>query len=486
MSVAPKTNAVASSTNGDNAKRKECGSSEVESPENNLNDLAENDLQKSDTDRRVCFFLPILVTLDMFAVSLVVPLLQSYYKNAGVTSASQREFLSSAYTSAQIIGGILIGAAGDAGVLTRKNTLLLSFLGSAFSYGVIGFAGTSLYAVVFSRIVVGLVKQTMTVGTSLLAQHTKKSERTMQMGKLTSSFTVAWMVGPSAGAVLYKNIGPSSPACLACLIFMLNVVLGYFLLPTEAEDSSSRKKNNTEFVEKATFSETQSNFQKFRSNLRACFSSKALASIIVSLLLFSWMTRATSYLSLGNFYEDMYGIETHQRGYISSYKSVLSFLVQSFLVKTLLEKAGDERRAATLAAFGLAVATLLESLASLRCYLLFVAPVISISVAILSLTLRSLLTQVAPKDAIGSALAALDILQNIVAVSVPFYRTGLFLLLEWLTKCITSDDECMMSGDPEPRAWLLSSAIHWFLFTFAVRWLLSSGLKKHVEKSKLE
>ena len=181
MSVAPKTNAVASSTNGDNAKRKECESSEVESPENNLNDLAENDLQKSDTDRRVCFFLPILVTLDMFAVSLVVPLLQSYYKNAGVTSASQREFLSSAYTSAQIIGGILIGAAGDAGVLTRKNTLLLSFLGSAFSYGVIGFAGTSLYAVVFSRIVVGLVKQTMTVGTSLLAQHTKKSERTMQM-----------------------------------------------------------------------------------------------------------------------------------------------------------------------------------------------------------------------------------------------------------------------------------------------------------------
>ena len=130
---------------------------------------------------------------------------------------------------------------------------------------------------------------------------------------MTSSFTVAWMVGPSAGAILYKNIGPSSPACLACLIFMLNVVLGYFLLPTEAEDSSSRKKNSTEFVEKATFSETQSNFQKFRSNLRACFSSKALASIIVSLLLFSWMTRATSYLSLGNFYEDMYGIETHQR-----------------------------------------------------------------------------------------------------------------------------------------------------------------------------
>ena len=134
-------------------------------------------------DERVCFYLPILVTLDMFAVSLVVPLLNSYYVNAGVNSARQREFLSSAYTSAQILGGILIGAAGDAGILSRKNILLLSFIGSAVSYGVIGFAGNSLYAVVLSRILVGLVKQTMTVGTALLAQHTSKAERTAQMGR---------------------------------------------------------------------------------------------------------------------------------------------------------------------------------------------------------------------------------------------------------------------------------------------------------------
>ena len=140
-------------------------------------------MERKMEDQRVCFYLPILVTLDMFAVSLVVPLLNSYYVNAGVTSARQREFLSSAYTSAQILGGIMIGAAGDAGVLSRKNILLLSFVGSAISYGVIGFAGHSLYAVVLSRILVGLVKQTMTVGTALLAQHTSKEERTAQMGR---------------------------------------------------------------------------------------------------------------------------------------------------------------------------------------------------------------------------------------------------------------------------------------------------------------
>ena len=39
--------------------------------------------------------LPILVFIDMFAVALVVPLLFQYYKKAGVTSATQRELLSS-------------------------------------------------------------------------------------------------------------------------------------------------------------------------------------------------------------------------------------------------------------------------------------------------------------------------------------------------------------------------------------------------------
>jgi hypothetical protein len=39
--------------------------------------------------------LPILVFIDNFSVALVIPLLFQYYKKAGVTSATQRELLSS-------------------------------------------------------------------------------------------------------------------------------------------------------------------------------------------------------------------------------------------------------------------------------------------------------------------------------------------------------------------------------------------------------
>ena len=75
-------------------------------------------------------FIGILVMIDMLSVSLVVPLLHQYYKNAGVHSASQREMLSSLYSSSQIAGGLIIGFLSDLGYLSRRRILFLSFIGS--------------------------------------------------------------------------------------------------------------------------------------------------------------------------------------------------------------------------------------------------------------------------------------------------------------------------------------------------------------------
>ena len=262
-------------------------------------------------------------------------------------------------------------------------------------------------------------------------------------------------------------------------------MLGAYVIPSTNESSTtSKEERNTVSASYSNKEPNKSNLQKFRSNLRSCFSSKNLASAIVSLLLYGWITRATSYQSLGNFYEEMYGISTHQRGYITSYKSILSFFIQNTLIKPVLEKAGNERRAAFIAAIGLALATLLESGANLYVFLCIVCPLVSTCVSILGLTLKSLLTQVAPKGTLSSALAALDILQNVVAVSVPFYRTVLFSVLEYMTKCIKGGvEQCMMTGDPEPRVWLLSSAVHWLIFALIVHWLFS---RDQLQKVKIQ
>lgn len=161
--------------------------------------------------------LPILVFIDMFAVALVVPLLFQYYKKAGVVSATQRELLSSVFSASQIVGGLGLGALTDAKVLQRKSMLFLSFGGSAVAYLMITYGGFT--ALILSRIIVGLVKQTMTVTTSMLTQCTTKENRTKHMGRLASSSTAAWILGPSTGALLFK-----------CEQFLLQSSFAYLLL----------------------------------------------------------------------------------------------------------------------------------------------------------------------------------------------------------------------------------------------------------------
>ena len=64
---------------------------------------------------------------------------------------------------------------------------------------------------------------------------------------------------------------------------------------------------------------------------------------------------------MGSYYEDMYGVEPHARGYIQSYQRIWAFIVQSTLIQPALERAGGERRAIFLAAILLAGSTFFEA-----------------------------------------------------------------------------------------------------------------------------
>jgi hypothetical protein len=64
----------------------------------------------------------------------------------------------------------------------------------------------------------------------------------------------------------------------------------------------------------------------------------------------------------------------------------------------------------------------------------------------------------------------LDVLQNTVSVSVPFYRTVLFRLLP-------AKNASAMQGDPDPVAWVIASAFHWVVAAAALSYLFLSNPK---------
>lgn len=291
-----------------------------------------------------------------------------------------------------------------------------------------------------------------------------------------------------------------APALLASALFVLNIVLaGIFLCENTGEKSSLNlestisgkhiKKNsnsafsngdenscdNCEGEEKDDKKDISSATTSFWENIKSCYSSKSLASIVGSLLIFSWIFRATSYSSMGSYYEDMYGVEPHTRGYIQSYQRVWAFIVQSSLIQPVLERAGGERRAIFLAAILLAGSTFVEAQQNFIVFLCAICPSIALSTTMMSVSLRSLLTQAAPGDAIFSVFAAMDVLQNASAVTVPFYRAFLFRVLNrsnYQDDREASTNQNAMDGDPEPVAWVLCAGFHWVVASACMFYLL--------------
>lgn len=449
-----------------------------EGPASKPMDATDDSNKETETLENKCSFivhptvsLPVLNFLDMFSVALVVPLLNQYFRDAGVESASLRELLNSVFSSSQIIGSLVIGALSDSGVLSRKYILYLSFLGSAVSYSLIVYSG--IQGLIISRVVVGAVKQTSTVSTSMISTYTSKDERSKHMGRLTACAAAAFMIGPAVGGYLYKHVDKKAPALIASLIFVLNFFIAAILLPNEKDILTAQAENSKE--------KNKSNkFKSFTKNLKSCFTSKELSAVVISTLIFHFVFRATSYSSMASYYEEMFGIEPHQRGYLSSYQSILSFLFQSFFVQSTLQYLGGEYKAVSAAAGAIAFATMMELSANFYLFLGLICPLVAVSNSILRLSLRSLVTLVAPKESLGSVLAALDVLQNAASVSVPFYRTILFKVMACASK---EDPAATMTGDPCPRLWLTSSLFHWILATVLMAKLLSRRNVDTVKKN---
>jgi predicted MFS family arabinose efflux permease len=448
--------------------------------------------------------LPLLVFVDMFAVSLVIPLLFQYYKAAGISSANQREFLQSIFSGSQIVGGLLISVLSDAGLLQRRTILFVSFGGSALSYALI--VQGSFTAIVISRVMVGLVKQTMTVCQTLLTVSTTEATRATYMGRLTAAATVAWIIGPTVGALLFRYVDPGAPAWTACVLFLINLALAAILLRGDDEDNTKGHDDNghahiSDDRNRIENSMVHGNKDKDKdtrpaataakpaatkplsilAKLQTCFSSKALGSVVATQLVLVWVTKATSYSQLGSFYEDMYDLEPYHRGYISSYQGFLQFIVQSALVGPILHWSGGERRTTCIFTGILAVAVFFESLQSLPLFLIVLCPVIALCFSMTSLSLQTMVTHVAPEHSIFSVLAALDVLQNAVSVSVPFYRAILFGLL---AKDTGREGKVTMQGDPDPVAWVLASSIHWVVAAAVMTYLLFSCHEDEPKKKK--
>ncbi len=285
--------------------------------------------------------------------------------------------------------------------------------------------------------------------------------------RLSAGTTAAWLIGPSLGALLYQHVDERAPLIIACVIFVLITIVAMISLPSDNNNNNNNDNNNNKNNIKTKKSASLSSIFTWEESLKY---------IGMSTVLYHFLMRATSYTSMGNYYEQMYGIQSHQRGYLRSYQSVLSLIIQTFGLKYFVKQ---ERHFIVYSSLTLGILSFMETQANLQSYTLIIIPIMTLANIVLHTSLRSLLVSSTSSitTSVHSILATLDVFQNAASVTVPFYRTFLFQMLDSTNEYDSRTDSSLL-GDPHPQSWLVTSGLHWILGSFVFSTLLISSSHK--------
>ena len=94
---------------------------------------------------------------------------------------------------------------------------------AALSYAIVGLT-TSLAALLASRVVVGLFKQTMTLSLALVADTTAPADRAAVVARLSAAVSVGWAAGQAVGGTLAEHLGERTPAAVAVALFVADAL----------------------------------------------------------------------------------------------------------------------------------------------------------------------------------------------------------------------------------------------------------------------
>ncbi|XP_068602814.1 major facilitator superfamily domain-containing protein 9 [Brachionichthys hirsutus] len=160
--------------------------------------------------------------MDLFGVSMIVPLLSHHVKALGA-SPTVAGIVGSSYGILQLFSSTIVGGWSD--VVGRRYSLLTCLLLSSFGYGLLGMS-TNIALFVLARIPVGLFKHSLSINRALLSDLVSEAERPVVMGHFNAASSVGFILGPVVGGYLTEHEGGFYTSSFTCaVIFLLNAGL---------------------------------------------------------------------------------------------------------------------------------------------------------------------------------------------------------------------------------------------------------------------
>src|SRR4051812_1812928 len=120
----------------------------------------------------------LIVLVDVFGMTLVIPLLAIYAESFHAT-ALQATMLISAFAVCQLVAGPLLGGASDH--IGRKPMLIISQVGTFIGFIVLARA-TALWMIYLSRIIDGITAGNLSLAQAYIADNTPPERRARSFG----------------------------------------------------------------------------------------------------------------------------------------------------------------------------------------------------------------------------------------------------------------------------------------------------------------
>ncbi|EDL14584.1 major facilitator superfamily domain-containing protein 9 [Mus musculus] len=178
------------------------------------------------SSRRFLLWLYLVGFLDLFGVSMVVPLLNLHVRSLGA-SPVVAGIVGSSYGVLQLFSSTFVGCWSD--VVGRRSSLLVCILLSALGYLLLGMS-TNVFLFTLARVPVGVFKHTLSISRALLSDLVTEKERPLVLGQFNTASGVGFILGPVVGGYLTElDGGFYVTAFICCSVFLLNAGLVWLL-----------------------------------------------------------------------------------------------------------------------------------------------------------------------------------------------------------------------------------------------------------------
>ncbi len=386
--------------------------------------------------RSPLFPIFLIVLVDVFGLTLVIPLLAFYAERFGATPMMATALVST-YAGCQLVAAPYLGDASDRH--GRKPILLISQLGTFIGFLVLARAET-LWVVFLARAIDGATAGNLTIAQAYISDNTTKEKRTTAFALIGIAFGVGFFLGPAVSGWL-STYSLSAPIYLAAALSLTSIACTTFLLPKEegkraavvtpaaTPDAGPYRSND----DPGPGGRRISPFAL--STYRTYFSRPILGGLFLQFLFFqvafATFTSGFALFSERRFTWHGHPFTAREVGMVFAYVGFLGIIIQGGLIRKLVPKFGEPMLVAVGFA-SMAIGYLALGNVGAISGLLLVSTISSFGNAILRPALSGLVTHAAGPGEQGLVLGITQSLGSMAQITAPLLG-GFLIGSGWLS-----------------------------------------------------